>query len=85
MKKRGHILYWEDIHERVLYAQLDDYAWKLPEKIFGYKKQNSFYIYHNQNLAAYYHFADAKKEMKIGFSFYTNSHKGVVKIIKKAK
>lgn len=81
MKRTEHILYWEDVGERALYAQLDDYAWKLPEKVFGYEKGSSFYIYHDQKLAAYYHPADIEKEASIGFSFYANS-RNVEEIIK---
>ena len=63
-------LYWEDINEKVLYAELDDYAWKLPEKLFGYKKQNSLYLFHKGKLAAYYSVKDLKKEFKVGYNYY---------------
>lgn len=61
MKNPEYQLYWEDIGERVIYAELDDYSWKLAEKMFGYIKQRSMYIYHHGRLAAFYKKADYKK------------------------
>ena len=71
LTKRGrHTLYWEDVEETLLYAELDDYAWKLPEKIFGYQKKSSIYIYHNHKLAAFYDSDDSAREAEIGHAFY---------------
>lgn len=75
-----HELYWEDVTERLIYAELDDYAWKLPEKIFGYKKKSSLYIYHDGRLAAYYSSQDSKREAKKGYLFYCKL-KNVQKVV----
>ncbi|MEK7093822.1 MAG: PEP/pyruvate-binding domain-containing protein, partial [Patescibacteria group bacterium] len=69
-QKKAHVLYWEDVDEPVLYAELDDYSWKLPEKIFGYKKRSSFYIYHDRKLAAFYHPDDISDEARVGLTFF---------------
>ena len=71
MKVSDYQLYWEDIGERLIYAQLDDYAWKLPEKFFKYKKSNSLYIYHDGKLAAFYGVDDSSKEAALGYKFYS--------------
>lgn len=71
MMASDYQLYWEDIGERVIYAQLDDSAWKLAEKIFKYKKNNSLYIYHDNRLAAFYSVKDSKKEALLGYRFYS--------------
>ncbi|MCK4590007.1 MAG: hypothetical protein KAT77_06185 [Nanoarchaeota archaeon] len=71
-EKQEYTLYWEDVGERVIYAELDDHAWKLPEKVFKYKKQNSFYIYHDGKLAAFYSKNDSIKEAELGYNFYRN-------------
>jgi phosphoenolpyruvate synthase/pyruvate phosphate dikinase len=70
MRKPTHVLYWEDVGERLIYAQLDDFAWKLPEKVFGYAKKSSLYIYHDNKLAAYYDPTDCEKEADLGYAFY---------------
>ena len=70
MKNIRYQLYWEDIGERIIYAELDDYSWKLAESIFGYTKQRALYIYHHGRLAAFYTPNDAKKEALVGYSFY---------------
>ncbi|MBI4363542.1 MAG: hypothetical protein HY545_01705, partial [Candidatus Doudnabacteria bacterium] len=66
-------LYWEDIGERVIYAELDDYAWKLPEKVFRYRKKNSLYIYHHGKMAAFYSKDDSRIEAAIGRKFFSKS------------
>lgn len=73
MQKNDYSLYWEDVGERLIYAELDDYAWKLPEKIFRYKKHDSLYIYHDGKLAAFYSVNDSKKEAEAGYKFYCNN------------
>ena len=78
--KHGLELYWEDVGERVIYAQLDDYAWKLPEKFFKYKKERSLYIYHDEKLAAFYSRKDTQWEATLG-SRYFQLEKNVQKII----
>jgi len=70
MRKARYVLYWEDVQERLIYAQLDDYAWKLPERMLGYKKGSSLYIYHHQKLAAFYHPDDIAREARAGYRFY---------------
>lgn len=70
MKNPEYQLYWEDIGERLIYAELDDYSWKLAEKMFGYTKQRSMYIYHHGRLAAFYSRADSEQEAKVGFVYY---------------
>lgn len=77
-------LYWEDVAERLLYAELDDFAWKLPEKIFKYKKESALYIYHDGKLAAFYTIKDSKKEAALGYRFY-RQHKNCKKIIELKK
>lgn len=77
-------LYWEDISERIIFAELDDYAWKLAEKIFGYKKINSLYIFHKNKLAAYYSTKDSVKESSVGYKFFSNKN-NIKKIIKLKK
>lgn len=78
IKRNEYRLYWEDIEERIIYAELDDYAWKLAENIYKYKKRNSLYIFHSGKLAAYYSAKDSKKESEVGYIYYskkTNLHK----------
>jgi len=70
MGEHKYKLYWEDIGERLIYAELDDLAMKLPEKVFGYKKENSFYIYRQGKLAAFFSDADIEKEARLGYLFF---------------
>jgi len=74
MKNFEYQLYWEDIGERMVYAELDDYSWKLAENMFGYTKQHALYIYHHGKLAAFYTLKDAVKEALVGYSFYTKKY-----------
>lgn len=83
-KDKELVLYWEDIGERLLYAELDDYAWKLPEKIFGYSKKKSLYIYHSGRLSAYYSKRDSKREAEIGYKFYS-SEQNIKDIVSRKK
>src|SRR3989344_1113323 len=79
-----HELHWEDVGERVLYAALDDKAWELAEQIFGYRKESSFYIYHDGKLAAYYSQPDSEREAERGHAFYTDPQ-NVARIIERKK
>lgn len=77
-------LYWEDILERIIFAELDDYAWNLAEEIFGYKKINSLYIFYKNKLAAYYSTKDSTKEANVGYKFFSDK-KNIKKVIKLKK
>ncbi|MEK9180617.1 MAG: PEP-utilizing enzyme [Patescibacteria group bacterium] len=79
--KKQHILYWEDVGERAVYAEQDDYAWKLSERIFGYRKESSIYIYHHGRLAAYYSSNDSETESNVGYIYYSQL-KNCRKVIK---
>lgn len=77
----GYKLYWEDVDERLVYAELDDKSWKFGEKLFGYKKANSLYIYHHGKLSAFYSTKDIEIEATVGYRFYSNT-KNVLKVIR---
>ncbi len=87
MNNNKHVLYWEDVDDRLIYAELDDKAWSSPEKKFGYEKTDSLYIYHDNKLAAFYSPEDTKKEAEVGYAFYSKegSIEEVVGIKKEAK
>lgn len=70
MIKKDYSLYWEDVGESLIYAELDDYAWKFPEKVCGYKKRSSIYIYHDGRLSAFYSSKDSAKEALVGRRFF---------------
>ncbi len=77
-------LYWEDVNEQLIFAELDDLAWKLAEQTFHYKKINSVYTFRHNRLAAFYSTADSIKESKAGYVFYTKLA-NVLKIIRLKK
>jgi phosphoenolpyruvate synthase/pyruvate phosphate dikinase len=77
-------LYWEDVVQGFIYAELEDKAWKLAEKIFQYKKTKSIYIFHNGKLGAYFSIKDSKKEARVGQKFYGHP-KNINTIIKLKK
>jgi len=71
MNKKEYKRYWEDVDERLIYAELDDRSWLLPESLFGYKKADSLYIYHQGKLSAFYSNKDTKEEARLGYDFYS--------------
>lgn len=81
MNRIQYKLYWEDIGERLVYAELDDLCWKLAEKFFCYQKENSLYIYHHGKLAALYSEQDTASEKEAGYLFYKN-YKNIRHVIK---
>ena len=85
MKSTDYSLYWEDAQVRFVHAGLDDRAWRLAEKIFGYKKKNTIYIFHDKRLAAYYHVDDSRVEAAAGYDFYrSRKHADRIITLKKA-
>ncbi|GEM_PF-6159870 len=81
MKAGAYSLYWEDVDERLMYAELDDLSWKSPEQLFGYKKADSLYIYHHGKLAAFYSTKDIEEEARVGYQFYSRAE-NVSRVIK---
>lgn len=87
LPKREYTRYWEDVDERLIYAEHDDRSWLLAESIFGYKKADSLYIYHQGKLSAFYSDADTKEEARRGYNFYSKESNiaEVIEIKKEAK
>ena len=72
MKSLKHVLYWEDAtKERMIYLELDARSWRLAEKVFGYRKQSSVYLYRHETSVAYFSVKDSKREAHIGYRFYS--------------
>jgi len=80
MQKRPYTLYWEDVDERLIYAQHDDRSWLLAEEMLGYKKADSLYIYHQGKLSAFYSKKDTEEEARLGYEFYSDE-KNVAEVI----
>ncbi len=79
-KFSNYALYWEDIAERLIFAEMDDLAWRVPEKFYGYKKRSSINLYHRGKLSAYYSHRDSQKEAQVGYRFLSTSA-GVKRIV----
>lgn len=71
LKKREYTRYWEDVDERLIYAEHDDRSWLLAESMFGYTKADSLHIYHQEKLSAFYSDKDTKEEARVGYDFYS--------------
>lgn len=87
MQEPEYTLYWEDVDERLVYAELDDRSWLSPEKLYGYKKSDSLYIYHHGKLAAFYSTKDTEEEARVGYTFFSDDNNvlRIIQIKKEAK
>lgn len=87
MQKKPYKPYWEDVDERLIYAECDARSWVLAEEMFGYVKADSLYIYHQGKLSAFFSEQDCKREAELGYAFYSTDANiaRVIEIKKKAK
>ena len=67
-----YIRYWEDLsRERLIFAEQDAHSYELVQKLFGYTKESSFYLYHKGALGGYFSERDLEVERRVGYAFYS--------------
>lgn len=80
-------LYWEELLEQKFgFADMADLAWQDAERMMGYKKEKSLYIYFDKKMVAFYSQKDSIKEAEVGYDFYAvqSNIDGVIEIKRRA-